>query len=108
VEYRWEWSQAVAIPGDRRERAIYHIVLADMHRLRGVMLNLEAVEHGETEEALREHFGRELTVLLGKLAEWRLRRSAIFAQAERDFKAQSEPAGEDGGSAWESNPPENA
>jgi hypothetical protein len=77
------------IPAGRKDRAIYHIILADMHRLRGVMLNLEEVEGAESEGHMREHFGRELSILLGKLAEWRQHRSALYAEAEKDFQSQT-------------------
>jgi hypothetical protein len=82
-------EKGMAIPVDRKERAIYHIILADMHRLRGVMLNLEQADQTEAESHLREHFGRELSILLGKLAEWRQHRSSLYAEAEKDFRRQS-------------------
>jgi hypothetical protein len=84
------------VPADTKDAAIYHTILSNMHRLRATMLNLQAIEHGETEAALRDHFGREQTVLLGKLREWRQHRSALFKQAEADFAEQARVASEQG------------
>jgi hypothetical protein len=78
----------MAVPDNKKDAAIYHTILADMHRLRGTMLNLQCIDQGDTEAALRDHFGREQTVLLGKLREWRGHRAAIFKQAESDFSRQ--------------------
>ena len=78
----------MAVPDDKKDAAIYHTILADMHRLRATMLNIQSIDQGDTEAALRDHFGREQTVLLGKLREWRGHRAAIFKQAEADFALQ--------------------
>jgi hypothetical protein len=78
------------IPTGRKDQAIYHTILADMHRLRATALNLATIESGDMEQSLREHFTRDQTVLLGKLSEWRIHRPEIFREAEEDFKHQTE------------------
>jgi hypothetical protein len=78
----------MTVPVDLKDRAIYHIILSDMHRLQATMLNLQSIASGATEEALREHFGREQSILLGKLREWRQHRATIFRDAEVDFAGQ--------------------
>jgi hypothetical protein len=78
----------MAIPATNKDKAIYHTILADMHRLRAVILNLQTIESGDTEQSLREHFGREQTILTGKLSEWRGHRPQIFREAEADFQDQ--------------------
>lgn len=78
----------MAIPADKKDRAIYHTILADMHRLRAMSLNLQTIEAGDTEQSLREHFGREQTILTGKLSEWRGHRPQVFKEAEADFRDQ--------------------
>jgi hypothetical protein len=78
----------VAIPEDKRDRAVYHTILSDMHRLQATFLNLQNISDPDTAEGLREHFAREQGVLLGKLSEWRQRRPQLYEQASRDFEAQ--------------------
>lgn len=80
----------MTVPTGRKDRAIYHTILADMHRLRATALNLATIQSGDMEQSLREHFTREQTVLLGKLAEWRIHRPEIFREAEADFKNQTD------------------
>ena len=76
------------LPATAKDRAIYHTILSDMHRLRATILNLQTIETGETEESLRDHFGREQRILTAKLSEWRTHRPAIFRDVEADFDGQ--------------------
>jgi hypothetical protein len=78
----------MAIPDDTKDRAIYHLILAEMHRLHGLMLNMRTVEPDETAQALREHLSREQNLVLGKLTQWKERRPAIYGQAQKDFQGQ--------------------
>jgi len=81
-------------PTDTKDRAIYHQILSDMHRLQSLMLTLKSLDHDSTEEGLRAHFSREQNVILGKLSEWRGRRPHIYQQAGDDFERYRE-AGKD-------------
>ena len=76
------------IPSDKKDQAVYHTVLGDMHRLRGIMLNMQTIDQSETASALREHFTREQNLALGRLTEWRQRRADIYRQAQEDFDRQ--------------------
>ena len=78
----------MAIPTDKKEQAIYHTILSDMHRLQGVMLNLQTMDNPDTEAGLREHFTREQNLVLGKLMEWKQRRPAVYREANEDFQHQ--------------------
>ncbi len=73
------------VPEDRKDAAAYHTIMAEMHRLQAVMISLASVVEDERAEALREHFGREQRLTMGKLTEWRGRRPQIYAEASRDF-----------------------
>lgn len=79
----------MAIPTDKKDRAIYHLILSEMHRLQGIMLNMQTIDTPDTADALREHFAREQNLALGKLTEWRNRRPEIYREASEDFKGQS-------------------
>lgn len=79
----------MAIPTDKKDRAIYHLILSEMHRLQGIMLNVQTIDTPDTADALREHFAREQNLALGKLTEWRNRRPEIYREASEDFKGQS-------------------
>lgn len=78
----------MTIPEDKKEQAIYHTVLSEMHRIRAVLLNLQAIDVPETAQALREHFMREQNLVLGRLMEWKRRRPDIYRQANDDFQNQ--------------------
>ena len=78
----------MVIPTDKKEQAIYHTILSDMHRLQGVLLNMQTIDLGETEQALREHFSREQNLILGRLMEWKQRRPDVYRQANDDFQNQ--------------------
>jgi hypothetical protein len=78
----------MTVPEDTKDRAIYHTVLSDMHRLQAIMLNLQTIDSPDTEKSLREHFGRERSLVLARLSEWKQRRPAIYQQAGEDFKSQ--------------------
>ena len=80
----------MTIPADKKDRAIYHLILSEMHRLQGIMLNMQTIDAPDTAEALREHFTREQNVALGKLTEWRNRRPEIYREASEDFKSQAQ------------------
>ena len=87
--------RVMAIPTDKKEQAIYHTILSEMHRLQSIMLNLQTVgESPETEQGLREHFGREQNLTLGKLMEWKQRRPQIYEQAHEDFQHQVRRGGQ--------------
>ncbi len=78
----------MTIPTDKKDQAIYHTIMGEMHRMRGVMLNMQTLDTPDTESALREHFGREQNLVLGRLMEWKQRRHAIYQQAHEDFQRQ--------------------
>ena len=78
----------MAIPTDVKEQAIYHTILSEMHRLHGVLLNMQTIQTGETEHALREHFTREQNLSLAKLMEWKQRRPDVYRAANEDFQNQ--------------------
>lgn len=77
------------VPEGVKERAIYHTILSDLHRLQATMLNLQSADSADTAEALREHFGRERSLILSRLAEWRQRRPDIYESASQDFARQT-------------------
>lgn len=78
----------MTIPTDTKDRAAYHTILSDMHRLHATMLNLQTIGDPHTGEALREHFSREQQLTLAKLTEWRQRRPEIYREASADFEGQ--------------------
>jgi hypothetical protein len=80
---------SVAAPAGKKEQAIYHLILAEMHRVRALLLNMQTIETDGTEQALREHFSREQNLALGKLTEWKQRRPEIYRQAHEDFQQQT-------------------
>ena len=77
---------------DKKEAAVYHSILSDMHRLRSLLFNLQTVDLGSTEEAVRAHLSREQSIVLGKLTEWRHHRPQIYRQAEEDFQTLYQPS----------------
>ena len=79
----------MAIPEDKKEGAIYHTILSDMHRLQAVLLNLQTIAAPDTEQALREHFSREQSLVLGRLTEWKQRRPDLYRVASDDFQRQA-------------------
>lgn len=78
----------MTIPHDRKDRAIYHTVLSELHRVQSILLNLQTLDEASTAEGLRDHFTRDQTLTLGKLNEWKLRRPDIFRLANEDFQQQ--------------------
>ena len=78
----------MAAPASKKEQAIYHMILAEMHRVRALLLNMHTIETDGTEQALREHLTREQNVALGKLTEWKQRRPEMYRQANEDFQQQ--------------------
>lgn len=76
------------IPKDLKEQAIYHTVLADMHRLHALLLNLRTLDAPDTAESLRQHFTREQSIVLGRLNEWRGRRPDLYRRAQTAFAQQ--------------------
>jgi hypothetical protein len=78
----------MTIPVDKKDQAIYHTILSDMHRLRAAILNVQTITDPSTEQSLREHFAREQNVLLGRLREWQLHRGDVYRQANADFQGQ--------------------
>lgn len=81
----------VTIPADTKDQAIYHTILAEMHRMHALLLNLQTLPPDETERALAEHFRREQNLTLGKLVEWKGRRPALYREARADFERQVRP-----------------
>lgn len=78
----------MTIPSDRKEQAIYHTILSELHRVQGILLNLQTLDEASTAEGLRDHFTRDRTLTLGKVNEWKLRRPDIYRQANDDFQQQ--------------------
>lgn len=78
----------MTIPHDRKDRAIYHTILSELHRVQSILLNLQTLDEASTAEGLRDHFTRDQTLTLGKLNEWKLRRPDIFRLANEDFQQQ--------------------
>lgn len=78
----------MSIPTETKDRAIYHTILSDLHRMQATLLNLRMLDEPSTAAALLEHFSREQSVTLGKLTEWRQRRPEIYRQAQDDFQQQ--------------------
>lgn len=78
----------MTIPTDRKDQAIYHTILSDLHRLRAILLNLQTLEDPGTKQSLQEHFSREQSIVLGRLTEWRQRRAEIYREASADFDQQ--------------------
>jgi hypothetical protein len=78
----------MTVPTDKKDRAIYHTILSELHRMQGIMLNLQTMDNADTAAALREHFMRDQNLVLGRLNEWRGRRPEVFRQANEDFKQQ--------------------
>ncbi|MBV9281462.1 MAG: hypothetical protein JOZ41_15385 [Chloroflexi bacterium] len=87
----------MAVPSDRKQQAIYHAILAEMHRVHALLLNLQTIEDPDTEKALRDYFTREQTLTLGKLTEWKQRRPEVYRQASDDFQNQIRREGGGGG-----------
>lgn len=75
----------MAIPENAKDQAVYHMILAELHRLQAILLNLGVLDDPSTSQGLREHFSREQTLALGKLTEWRSHRPEIYRQANEDF-----------------------
>jgi hypothetical protein len=71
---------------NKKDAAVYHSIMAEMHRLRSLLLNLQTIDLGSTEEAVRSHLSREQSIVLGKLTEWRQHRPHIYREAETDFQ----------------------
>jgi hypothetical protein len=80
---------------ERKDEAVYHSVMAEMHRLRALLLNMQTIDLGSTEEAVRSHLAREQTIVLGKLTEWRQHRPLIYRRAEADFQRLFMPSGDE-------------
>jgi hypothetical protein len=78
----------MTVPEDKKDQAIYHTILSDMHRLQATMLNLQTITDPDTAEALREHFTREQNLALARLNEWRQRRPELYREAGADFQHQ--------------------
>ena len=69
-----------------KDRAVYHQILSEMHRIRSIMLNMTTLDDPSTESSIREHMTREQNLALGRLQEWRQRRPQIYKVAEEDFQ----------------------
>lgn len=78
----------MTVPIDKKEQAIYHTILAEMHRVQGLLLNMQTLQPDGSEAGLLDHFSREQTLALGKLTEWRGRRPEIYRAANEDFQTQ--------------------
>jgi hypothetical protein len=77
---------------EKKDSAVYHSILAEMHRLRALLLNMQTIDLGSTEEGVRAHLTREQGLVLGKLTEWRGHRPLIYRQAEEDFQRLYQPS----------------
>ena len=73
---------------DKKDRAIYHTILSELHRVQGILLNLQTLDEASTAEGLRDHFTRDQTLTLGKINEWKRRRPDIYRLASEDFRQQ--------------------
>jgi hypothetical protein len=78
----------MTIPSDKKDQAIYHTILSELHRVQGILLNLQTLDEASTAEGLRDHFARDQTLALGRVNEWKLRRPEIYRQASEDFQRQ--------------------
>ncbi|HLJ67581.1 MAG TPA: hypothetical protein VKX16_09505 [Chloroflexota bacterium] len=78
----------MTVPIDKKDQAVYHMILGEMHRLHAVLLNLQTLPGDETAAGLRDHFLREQTLVVGKLQEWKRHRAETYRQAEEDFGQQ--------------------
>ena len=78
----------MSIPSDKKDQAIYHTILSELHRVQGILLNLQTLDDASTAEGLRDHFTRDQTLTLGKVNEWKLRRPDIYRLASDDFQQQ--------------------
>jgi hypothetical protein len=78
----------MTMPRDKKDQAIYHTILSELHRVQGILLNLQTLDEASTAEGLRDHFTRDQTLTLGKVNEWKLRRPDIYRQASEDFQQQ--------------------
>ncbi|MGI8827197.1 MAG: hypothetical protein ACR2JC_16455 [Chloroflexota bacterium] len=78
----------MTIPTDKKDQGIYHMILADMHRVRALLLNMQTIDAPDTELALREHFSRDQNLTLGKLTEWKTRKPSLYREAMEDFQGQ--------------------
>jgi len=79
---------AMTVPIDKKDQAIYHTILADMHRLHALMLNMQTIESPEMAAGLREYFSRDQSLTLGRLSEWRGRRPEVYREASDAFANQ--------------------
>ncbi len=71
---------------EKKNEAVYHAILAEMHRLRALLLNMQTVDLDSAEEGVRAHLRREQTIVLGKLTEWKQHRPQIYRKAEEEFQ----------------------
>lgn len=71
---------------EKKNEAVYHSILAEMHRLRALLINMQTIDLDSAEEGVRAHLRREQTIVLGKLTEWRQHRPQIYRKAEEDFQ----------------------
>lgn len=78
----------MVIPADKKDQAIYHTILADMHRLHAITLNMQTIDSPEMAAGLREYFTRDQSLTLGRLTEWRNRRQDVYREASEDFAHQ--------------------
>jgi hypothetical protein len=80
----------MSAPEDAKDRAVYHTILSDMHRIQAAIFNLQSLQDPDTAKALREHFSREQNIALARLHEWKQRRPEIHRRATEDFQTQSD------------------
>lgn len=78
----------MSIPTDKKDQAIYHTILSELHRVQGILLNLQTLDDATTAAGLRDHFTRDQMLTLGKVNEWKLRRPDIYRLASDDFQQQ--------------------
>jgi hypothetical protein len=74
-------------PEDPKDRAIYHTILSEMHRVQASISNLQTLRDPDTEKELREHSSREEDLAWARLHEWEQRRPEVHRRAAEDFRA---------------------
>lgn len=71
---------------EKRDRAIYHTILADLHRMQAAMLHLQTLDNPDVADGLREYFLRERGIASGRLREWEQRRPEIYRRAGETYR----------------------
>ena len=94
----------MSVPSGKKDQAVFHLILSEMHRLHALMLNMQTLDDPETEQALREHFTREQNMALGKLIEWKNHRPELYRRATEEFQSRLRAGGSGDSSDGDSAP----